>query len=259
VLDFGLAVGRAIGEPITGAGTVGTPGYLVPEQVLGHRADARSDLYAAGVMLFEALAGRQPHMERDHADLYTAALVDAAPGLASVVGGVPRKVARVIDRLLQSDPTLRYSSADTVLSDLAELTPDPAPSGAVPWLGGDGTVDRVVQRLLADGRPNEAMALLQLALPAARELVDGKAEAAMLDALLRVALALEQVEALDDWLYHHSRATKAATRHLRPALALARAVAASMCSRDEARLCDVLAVPPMGDVEFDAARWRHWP
>jgi tetratricopeptide (TPR) repeat protein len=111
--------------------------------------------------------------------------------------------------------------------------------------------------LLADGRPNEAMALLQLALPAVRELVDGTAEAAMLDALLRVALALEQVEALDDWLYHHSRATKAATRHLRPELALARAVAASMRSRDEATLCEVLAVPPMGDIVFDAARWRQ--
>src|SRR5690242_1806662 len=76
LLDFGLA--KDLGgpaseqgeEPLTQAGTVfGTPSYLSPEQANGGKADARSDLYSAGVMLFELVCGRRPFVRDDPLDV----------------------------------------------------------------------------------------------------------------------------------------------------------------------------------------------
>ncbi|MGK7223498.1 Stk1 family PASTA domain-containing Ser/Thr kinase [Kocuria flava] len=115
VADFGLT--RAADQH-TGTGTVlGTVGYAAPELVTGRRVDARSDVYAAGVVLFELLAGRRPFegpplvVARAHAD-------GPVPDVRSAVPGVPAPVARLVARATAHDPRDRPADAGGMLEEL---------------------------------------------------------------------------------------------------------------------------------------------
>jgi serine/threonine protein kinase len=72
VLDFGLAKIAAGATGLTGAFAVGTPSYMPPEQGLGGEIDARTDLYAVGVLLFELLTGAPPFVRDDPAEVIAA-------------------------------------------------------------------------------------------------------------------------------------------------------------------------------------------
>ena len=120
LLDFGLA--RAIdvvdGETrLTQTGMVfGTPQYLSPEQVLGQAADARSDLFAAGSVLYEMLTGHPPFHGTSVAQLAHAIAYDQPPAL----GGSPAIAAidRVIHKAIAKRPQDRYASASAMADDL---------------------------------------------------------------------------------------------------------------------------------------------
>ena len=123
LLDFGLARPMAsLDVPtltLTVPGTlIGTPHYLAPEQLLGQPADHRSDLFAAGAVLFEMLAGQPPFGAgaRTMAQVFQAILSDQPPAL----GGGPAIAAvdRVIHRALQKDPDNRYRSASAMADDI---------------------------------------------------------------------------------------------------------------------------------------------
>jgi non-specific serine/threonine protein kinase len=122
LLDFGLSrpmVSDAATLTLTGPGTVmGTPHYLAPEQLLGQPVDHRSDLFAAGAVLFEMLAGQPPFGAgaRTMAQVFHAILSDKPPAL----GGSPSIAAvdRVIHRALQKDPAGRYASAAAMSDDI---------------------------------------------------------------------------------------------------------------------------------------------
>ena len=123
ILDFGLA---RTAEPLAEAGAtqalskvalttpgtiVGTVGYMAPEQVQGLPADARSDLFALGVVLFEMLSGRRA-FERDTApETLTAILREDPPALVTPTGEVPPALEAVIRRCLEKRPTERFQSA----------------------------------------------------------------------------------------------------------------------------------------------------
>ena len=80
VLDFGLVVGRGPLLPEgPGAAFCGTPAYAAPEQCAGDPIDARADLYAVGIMLYEALGGRRPHVAATLHELIEARLGQQAP------------------------------------------------------------------------------------------------------------------------------------------------------------------------------------
>ncbi|MEF3121470.1 Stk1 family PASTA domain-containing Ser/Thr kinase [Kocuria flava] len=115
VADFGLT--RAADQH-TGTGTVlGTVGYAAPELVTGRRVDARSDVYAAGVVLFELLAGRRPFdgpplvVARAHAD-------GPVPDVRSAAPGVPAPVAHLVARATAHDPQDRPADAGRMLEQL---------------------------------------------------------------------------------------------------------------------------------------------
>ncbi len=139
VLDFGVARGAALGSTVTGsAEVVGTPLYLAPEQV--HRdapVDGRADLYALGLLIYEALAGRRPFAGRTAQEILIARLTRDAPPLDAP--GVPEHVARLVAGLLARDPA-RRPSADEVLAALQ--AGDAAP---LPWLGSRAPVDALVE------------------------------------------------------------------------------------------------------------------
>src|SRR5690606_12013947 len=90
LLDFGLAKfadrsSWGLGETLTVAGTLlGTPGYMPPEQGFGAVVDARSDVYAAGVLLFELLTGHWPFYADDLSELLRAHAVEPVPTLTSL-------------------------------------------------------------------------------------------------------------------------------------------------------------------------------
>jgi tetratricopeptide (TPR) repeat protein len=117
--DFGLALDPGDEEHrLTLLGqVVGTPGYLSPEQTLGRDASPRSDLYAAGLVLFEMLAGRLPQEASSEFGRRLGPL-QTAPDVRRYRPEVPRWLAAIVAQLLEVRPADRYASAEGVLDDL---------------------------------------------------------------------------------------------------------------------------------------------
>jgi len=118
ILDFGLARrtgGLEGGEgtaPRTRSGLVlGTVGYLSPEQARGEPADARSDVFALGAVLYEMLSGRRAFQRETEAETLTAILKEDAPDLVVAGGPVPSGLGRIVRRSLEKDPEDRFHSA----------------------------------------------------------------------------------------------------------------------------------------------------
>jgi serine/threonine-protein kinase len=118
LLDFGIAkladTAQKKGQKLTQAGLLlGTPGYMSPEQAVGQPADARSDLYACGVILYEMLSGRQP-FEHESSLQVLSMQVDTMPRplrAVAVSGDIPPAVETVVMRALAKPPAERFSSA----------------------------------------------------------------------------------------------------------------------------------------------------
>ncbi|WP_170319968.1 serine/threonine-protein kinase [Polyangium spumosum] len=149
VLDFGISRLQAPGsERLTSAGQlVGTPLYVAPEQILGRTVDARTDLYAIGVMLYESLTGRVPHEAKDVTSMLRARLVKPALRVEELAPELPAVVARVIDRLLATRIEDRFGSAAEVLAALRGESTNP--SARLPWLGRRTAVHEVVDAVQA--------------------------------------------------------------------------------------------------------------
>jgi serine/threonine-protein kinase len=113
VSDFGIA--RVPAEEVrnTGGMAPGTGAYMAPEQVLGKDLDARADLYAAAIVLYEMLTGTTPFDAPDRSELaIRAAQVDEAPPpLAKFLPQTPAVLEMLLARALAKDPALRYGSA----------------------------------------------------------------------------------------------------------------------------------------------------
>ncbi len=108
IVDFGLAKDLGVDSTLTVAGQlVATPRYSSPEQFLGRKVDARSDLYGLGVVFYEMLTGRKLFESLTGADLVHAHLHAAVPRLPSHLAGYQP----VLDRLLAKEPKERFQSA----------------------------------------------------------------------------------------------------------------------------------------------------
>jgi serine/threonine-protein kinase len=118
VLDFGLAKllhGRADEKRLTTNGmTLGTPGYMAPEQASGARADERVDIYAVGVLLYEMVAGRAPFVADSPMALLRMHIDDAPlpPRKAAPDAPISAALEAVILRALEKSPARRWPSAE---------------------------------------------------------------------------------------------------------------------------------------------------
>jgi serine/threonine-protein kinase len=114
--DFGIAKSlTAASAGLTVAGQVmGTPSYLSPEQASGQPAEPRSDLYALGIVLFEALTGRPPYEGDTPMAVVSAHAHAPVPDIRTTLPDVPEGFARIIDRALSKDPNDRYADATSM-------------------------------------------------------------------------------------------------------------------------------------------------
>ena len=130
VMDFGIARSIETGGMTQTGMLVGTPDYMSPEQVMGERVDARSDLFAIGVILYELLAGSLPYKaDTGQAAMYKRTRETPRP-LSVVEPSVPPLLSDVVAKCLQIDPKLRYQSAHEILSDLEAWRHGAAPGSA---------------------------------------------------------------------------------------------------------------------------------
>ncbi|HEY6318192.1 MAG TPA: protein kinase, partial [Acidimicrobiia bacterium] len=122
VTDFGIAKAASLRDDLTSTGTVlGTARYLAPEQVRGDPTDARVDVYATGLLLYEMLTGRLPF--RGDTDMATALARLTVPP-APLPTSVPRGVAAIVERCLADDPAHRFPTAAALASALASAEGD---------------------------------------------------------------------------------------------------------------------------------------
>ena len=115
LLDFGVALLR---HEHASAASAGTPAYMAPEQVFGEAVDARADVWAVGVVLFEMLTGRRPFAGRDTTELLRAILEDPAPDVRTLRPDVPPALARTVARALAKSPEQRHASAAQLAAEL---------------------------------------------------------------------------------------------------------------------------------------------
>jgi len=124
VMDFGIArlANPPQGKGLTEAGTaIGTPDYMSPEQLSGLELDPRSDLYAAGVVLFECLTGRLPFEAETTWALVAKHLEEEPPDPRLTTPDVPGALAVVILKAMAKDPRKRFESASQMHDALARI------------------------------------------------------------------------------------------------------------------------------------------
>lgn len=119
LMDFGIAKLVQTDRKLTQMGfSLGTVGYLSPEQLLGREVDHRADVFSFGVLAYEVLAGRKP-FEGDSvtAVLYSIANAEPEP-VTALVPGVPRRLAAVVERCLKKDVGERFQHMGRVVEEL---------------------------------------------------------------------------------------------------------------------------------------------
>lgn len=168
ITDFAQASRLETDTQLAAMGAPAAVAYVAPEQALGKRGDARSDLYALGVMLYELLTGRLPFWDSDPVRTVYRHLHDTPVPLRQVNSRVPVWFEAIVLKLLAKDPEQRYQSAAQVATEVARVStevrravsPTEAPLGArriiqeAPLVGRDAERDALrgaLDRALAGG------------------------------------------------------------------------------------------------------------
>jgi serine/threonine-protein kinase len=135
LLDFGLALGTALGTPdqrltTTGA-LVGSMHYIAPEHISGEPHDARSDIYAIGVTLYEMITGRLPIEGTTHIQVIAGHLQHAPVPPAQINPKIPAALSAAVTRALAKNPRDRWQTAEAFLQALDEDGLRTTPAGDV--------------------------------------------------------------------------------------------------------------------------------
>jgi serine/threonine protein kinase len=118
LLDFGIAKAASV-EAHTQNGLIkGKFSYIAPEQARGEAVDRRADLWSMGVTLWECLAGERPFRGNTDVAVLRATLSDELPLLCEIAPQVPEELARIVERALQRERSLRYPSAQAFRDEL---------------------------------------------------------------------------------------------------------------------------------------------
>jgi serine/threonine-protein kinase len=118
VMDFGIARDTNFTD-LTEAGTgIGTPAYMSPEQVLGDKLDARSDIFSLGVVLYQMVTGKKPFVEDEKRSAMHKIRLEKHIGARKLNPDIPRELERIIDKCLEKQPRDRWRSAQHMVMAL---------------------------------------------------------------------------------------------------------------------------------------------
>ena len=186
VLDFGLAKlsvadpasdlaqAATVMSPLSSDGqVVGTIPYMAPEQLRGEPADARTDLFALGILLYELASGQRPFSGETQVDIGHAILREQPRLLSSVRSGLPAGLDRIVGRCLEKHPRARFQTALDVANELrglrhelqrgeSSLSARPAPEkvasiAVLPFVNRSGSAD---DEYFSDGLADELLNVL---------------------------------------------------------------------------------------------------
>ena len=104
---------------------VGTPGYMAPEQLNGERGDARADVFAYGVLIYELACGAHPFASSTPVGVAARILHSDAAPIDDLCPALPAPLAAVVDRCLRKSPAERFGSAAEIAAALAGSGPRP--------------------------------------------------------------------------------------------------------------------------------------
>jgi serine/threonine-protein kinase len=135
VMDFGLAKERRADPAIaklTATGIIlGTPEFMSPEQIRGKPLDARSDIYALGIVAFEMFTGKLPFQGRNAQEMMIARLRSQPVAIKTLRPDIPDAVEKALTKALQTNPDDRFTTA----IEFAEALTGSAPSSGGGFLG----------------------------------------------------------------------------------------------------------------------------
>jgi len=118
LMDFGIARDRNFGD-LTEAGMgIGTPAYMSPEQILGDKLDARSDIFSLGIVMFQMVTGGKPFIEDEQKSVMHKIRLERHERIRQLNPEIPRELERIIDKCLAKQPRDRWRSAQQLVMAL---------------------------------------------------------------------------------------------------------------------------------------------
>jgi len=164
IMDFGLAKLRGVTRLTKEGSTVGTAGYMSPEQIQGQDVDHRSDIFSLGVVLYELFTGQLPFRGLHETALsYEIVNVDA-PSMSSVKPDIDPALDAIVLECLEKDPNERTQSARQVSVDLTRFRRGSSRQRASRTMTAHPLADQ--QKIQAGGQPTKATGLKRIAFPA---------------------------------------------------------------------------------------------
>ncbi len=123
VVDFGIAQTREYGDKLTNTGEfVGTPGYLSPEVCTGQEVDARSDIFALGIVFYEMLAGKVPFENDSPLGLMLEVVQSQIPDIRQLNKKVDKKTHYILEKMIAKDREERFQTCAEILQQLGPVT-----------------------------------------------------------------------------------------------------------------------------------------